>query len=253
MEMCMITRREFAAGLLSLPVLLEATESLAKPRRREIIFLLQYPPVGRVSETRSGSNPKPTAEQVRIANEIIAGMPTGPRPVDIAQTFVDRFYDKNPALISQKPAPAARNPLIGKFFQDTSTPNSGDIIAWCAAFANFCIHRSGKTGSRSASSQSFLQSAFRQTQNPEVGDLAVFTCFSPSTGKSLNLGHVAFYKERIDDTHIRVVGGNQSGDGHSSIISETVMLTTDRTVKRHLPNGDYLPVTMRLNTFVSLA
>jgi hypothetical protein len=248
----MICRRNFAAGCLLIPVLLKSGDAFPKARHREIVYQLEYPPVTD-SHGRRPQNRVPTAVQIRRATEIIAKTPTGPRPIDIAQTFVDRFYTKEPALISQLPPPAARNPLIGKFFQDTSTPNNGDIVAWCAAFANFCIHRSGRIGSRSASSQSFLTTTFRKTSNPEQGDLAIFTCFSPSTGKSLQLGHVAFYKERIDETHIRVVGGNQTTDEHSSIISETVMLTTDRSLRRHLSNGESTPVVMRLNAYISLS
>jgi hypothetical protein len=251
-ERKMISRRNFAAGCLLIPVLLKAGEAFPKGRHREIVYQLEYPPV----TGPHGQHPQnrvPNAVQIRRAAEIIAKTPTGPRPIDIAQTFVDRFYAKEPALISQLPPPAAQNPLIAKFFHDTSTPNDGDIVPWCAAFANFCIDRSGRIGSRSASSQSFLAAAFQKTNSPEEGDLAVFTCFSPSTGESLQLGHVAFYKDRIDGTHIKVLGGNQSTDEHSSIISETVMLTTDRPLRRHLSNGDYAPVIMRLNAFVSLS
>jgi hypothetical protein len=249
----MISRREFSTGLLSLPVFLVADKRFANGRHREVIYELEYPPVAASPELRRPRNSLPTAAQIKRANEIIANTPSDLRPMDIAQTFVDRFYAKEPALISQLPAPAGRNPLIGKFFLDTSTPHDSDVVAWCAAFANFCIHRSGQVGSRSASSQSFLGDAFRKTGRPERGDLAVFTCFSPATGRSLNLGHVAFFKEHIDETHIKVVGGNQSTDEHSSIISETTMQTTDRTVKRHLANGDYRALTMRLNAYVSLS
>ncbi|WP_195909410.1 CHAP domain-containing protein [Rhizobium tubonense] len=234
-----------------IPALLKGGKAFPKSRHREIISQLEYPPVVSPHPQHS-QRLVATVVQARRANEIIAKTPTGPRPIDIAQTFVDRFYAKEPALISQMPPPAAPNPLIAKFFENILTPN-GDVVPWCAAFANFCIHRSGRNGSGSASSQSFLEPAFRKTNSPEEGDLAIFTCFNPSTGQNLRLGHVAFFKERIDETHIKVVGGNQSAEDHASIISETVMLTADRSLRRHLPNGDYAPVIMRLSAYVSLS
>jgi uncharacterized protein (TIGR02594 family) len=247
----MLGRRAFSAGLLSLPFALSSSETFA---RRQLIIQLSYPRVMIFDhETRSAAHSKASAKQIDRARKIIEATPSGPRPIDIAQTFIDRFYAKDPATISQLPAPAAVNPLIAAFFKGTSLSADRDVIPWCAAFANFCIDRNGKAGTQSASSQSFLRSAFKPTMEPKEGDLAIFTCFSPSTGKSLQLGHVAFFREKIDDNHIRVVGGNQSGDGHSSIISESVMLTSDRTVKRHLFDGSYVPTTMRLNTYVSLS
>jgi hypothetical protein len=126
------------------------------------------------------------------------------------------------------------------------------MIAWCAAFANFCIERHGGKGSRSASSQSFLSQVFKRTKDPKRGDLVVFTCYEPGTEESIGLGHVTFFKEKVGDNQIRVVGGNQSKDGHSSIISERVMTTTERTVKRHLANGAYVDTAMRLNTYISM-
>lgn len=69
----------------------------------------------------------------------------------------------------------------------------------------------------------------------------------------MHLGHVGFFRERVDESHIRIVGGNQADDGHSSIISDTVMRTTGRTVRRRMAGGEYRVVTMRLNTYVSLS
>ena len=247
----MIARRAFASSLLTLPIAMMTNRAWAQKRHREIVYALEYPPV----RDRSGHNDRassaPTSSQIERANAIVKTMPRGPRPIDIAQSFVDRFYYSEPEIISQLPPPAALNPLISRFFETTSTREGGDVVAWCAAFANFCIYRSGMAGSRSASSQSFLQDTFPKTQAPVEGDLAVFTCFDRA-GHNLRIGHVAFFRQRIDDSHIRLVGGNQSTDGHSSIICETVTTTADRLVRRHLLNGEYCPVAMRLNTYVSL-
>src|SRR5260370_10507064 len=97
-----------------------------------------------------------------------------------------------------------------------------------------------KSGTRSASSQSFLSKQFKQTTTPKNGDLIVFTCYDIATNKSLGLGHVTFFKEALPGNKIRVVGGNQSADGHSSVISETTFLTTDTQAHRHVGNK-YVP------------
>lgn len=247
----MIARRAFASAMLALPIALAAERAFARKRGREVIDALAYPPVHDHGSFDIVRRRATTARQRERADTIVKAIPFGPRPIDIAQSFVDRFYHSEPETISQAAPPAALNPLISRFFETTTSREDGDVIAWCAAFVNFCIDRNGGAGSRSASSQSFLQGTFRKTETPVEGDLAVFTCFD-AAGRSLNLGHVAFFRERMNDGHIHLVGGNQAANGYSSIISETVVPTTDRSVRRHLANGNYTALTMRLNAFVSL-
>lgn len=177
----MITRRLFSTALLCLPAVLTASGALAKGRNRQVIFQLSYPPAAGPDASGQGRvmAARPTPAQVRRATEIISNTPDGPRAIDIAQTFIDRFYDREPALISEWSAPAPHNPLIRRFLEETPMVATDDITPWCAAFVNFCIRRNGGPGSSSASSQSFLLPAFRQTDAPREGDLAVFTCFSP--------------------------------------------------------------------------
>ena len=249
----MMDRRSFSKLLLLSSFVSLSRKAVSQESEQDALYHLAWPPFESLNPKVPFGYNKPTADQIKRADEIINSCPKGPRPIDVAQWFVDNFYEKEPLVISQWPKPAAWNPLIVDFFKDTSTPANSDMIAWCSAFANFCIHRSGRVGSRNASSQSFLQPIFKKTTVPEEGDLAVFTCFSPSDNSSLGLGHVTFFRAKVDDSHIHVVGGNQSKDGHSSIISETIMMTSDRAVKRHLPNGDYVPAIMRLNTYVRLA
>src|ERR1041385_5015709 len=69
------------------------------------------------------------------------------------------------------------NPLIVEFFSAPAYRASNDMIAWCAAFVNWCVERSNRTGRRSPASQSFLnQKIFKQVTSARVGDLVVFTC-----------------------------------------------------------------------------
>jgi uncharacterized protein (TIGR02594 family) len=188
--------------------------------------------------------------EIKQARDILDLTPTGPHPIDIAQSFIDRYFERKPAVISQQPPPAPLNPLIAEFFEVTALYPLNDPIPWCAAFINFCIRRNGGAGSSSAWSQSFLPPAFDAVESPREGDLAVFTCFSPSTGKNIGLGHVAFFRRFEDERHIVVVGGNQATQGHSSIISEKILPVSDQPVKRRLSTGNVVSTKMRLNKFV---
>lgn len=195
---------------------------------------------------------KPTDAQKDKTQKIVEGTPKGPRPIDIAQSFVDRFALSDPDAISQWPADAAWNPLVVEFFTATSLVVKNDMVPWCAAFANWCITRAGIAGTNSAASQSFLvKEFFEQTDDPQFGDVAIFTCYSKSTGKSVGLGHVTFFKEWRGEDKILVIGGNQSADGRSSIISEKEYRTGARDVWRTI-DGERVLVTMKLNTFARM-
>jgi uncharacterized protein (TIGR02594 family) len=196
---------------------------------------LIFPPLDALDAPEPFGYATPTEEQKKKVSRIISTTPKGPRPVDIAQSFVDRFYKEDPEAISQWPAPASWNPLVAEFFSATAVRVDNDMIAWCAAFANWCIERSGRNGSRSAASQSFLSNKdFKTTNDPNIGDLVVFTCYDKLTGSSLGLGHIAFVREKPTNGRIKVIGGNQSTDGHLSIISEKYYATSDMNVRRRI-------------------
>ena len=249
----MIARRKVALALAGFPLVLASRASWSQHEQVYDSFVqLIYPPIEAIDNPQPFGYERATQAEIDRAKLIIAQTVQGPRPIDIAQSFVDRFFKTAPDLISQWPAPAHWNPLVVEFFSATSYHANNDMIPWCAAFANWCLERAGKRGSRSASSQSFLSKEFTRTNNPKPGDLAVFTVYDNATGRSLGLGHVTFFKNRISDTHITVVGGNQSAGGHSSIISEKPFPIGDVSVKRHVGNN-YIRCTMRLNSFVAVA
>jgi uncharacterized protein (TIGR02594 family) len=250
----MISRRSISAGLVTTPLLLRPQMVLAQAGEsdEDRFDQLIYPPIEAIDDPQPFGYDEPTQKQKDKAKAIEQSMPKGPTPVAIAQAFVDRYYQSDPEAISQWPAPSAWNPLVRTFFGATTLKANNDMVAWCAAFANWCIERSGRDGSRSAASQSFLSQDFKKTNDPQPGDLAIFTCYDRSTGKSLGLGHVTFFKRKTSDKKILVVGGNQAKDNHSSIISERDYGVTDRDVRRHIGN-EYVLCTMRLNTYVSMA
>jgi hypothetical protein len=101
------------------------------------------------------------------------------------------------------------------------------------------------TGARHKNKSGFTT---QRVEKPTQGNIVVFTCYDKSSGKNLGLGHVAFFKEVTGSNTIRVIGGNQSADGHKSIISERQFLTTPFDVGRHV-GGEYVPCTYKLNGY----
>jgi uncharacterized protein (TIGR02594 family) len=250
----MISRRSIVFGLVTYPILLAASET--QRDKDEPFAEVAYPDFGAISAPEKfGLNP-PTEEQRAKAQLMINNAPVGPHPIDVAQSFIDR-YSSDPKSISQWPKPEPWNPLIAEFFNATSEPANNDMIPWCAAFANWCLERANHIGSKSPSSQSFLSSSyFKQTQNGERGDLAIFTCYDRTNQqKSLPVGHVAFLKDKLANDSIRVIGGNQrSAEGtYFSIICEKTYPTKtgfriDRTI-----NGRRVSCILRFNTYIKLA
>ena len=251
----MLTRRRVLAGI-SMTGLLAATPELsAQESVKELNFDIQFPPLEALnSPTNFGYTAPTKAQKERVAG-IINDTPHGPTPLDIARSFVLRFSQSDPDAISQWPKQDAWNPLIVEFFKATSLPANNDMINWCAAFTNWCIARNGKFGTRSASSQSFLaenaRRYFPRTNDPEVGDLVVWTCYDPN-GKSLGLGHVAFVSGAIASNSVLTLNGNVSSDGRKSIIAEKPMPTGDKAITRNV-DGQRVSCTMRLSAFLKIA
>ena len=81
--------------------------------------------------------------------------------------------------------------------------------AWCAAFVNATLAKSGQKGTDSAMARSFLNWG-QQVTDPQVGDIAVFSRGDPNGP----YGHVGFFAGKNPDGSIKVLGGNQ-GDAVS--------------------------------------
>jgi uncharacterized protein (TIGR02594 family) len=211
----------------------------------------QYPSFEAISEPNIQGLRPPSEAQRRAVEQIIAETPKGPRPIDVAESFIDRFYKIDPHAISQWFAPQPWNPLIVNFFDATSDPVNNDTVPWCAAFLNWCLRRAGKPITNSSSSQSFASTdLFAETQSPIEGDIVVFTCYSIATGKTLGLGHVTFFKEKVSNNDFFAVGGNQSGVRPSMICREKFLRAFES--RRHV-GGNYVPVMYRINRFLRVA
>jgi len=161
----------------------------------------------------------PTTEMQILANGILDNAPSGPRPIDVAEYFLSKSVDSH--YVEQWPSHDSWNPVIVRFFEATGLKVSNDMVPWCAAFINWCLVRSGRNGSNSASSQSFLNEKFKKTDDPTEGDLIVLAFFEAATSKPTGLGHVAFLLGPPQQGIVEVLGGNQSKSGKSSVICRT--------------------------------
>jgi uncharacterized protein (TIGR02594 family) len=247
----MISRRSFLFGLLASSFLSKRVlASMAAPQIIEpSLDQLDYPPFSDIRGPAVLGIQRPSPSQIEYVRKIIQATPMGPRPIDVAQSFVDRFSKNAPDVISQWPLPHAWNPLVVEFFSATNFPAQSDLVPWCAAFVNWCLRRAGRHGSQSASSQSFLTGGFETTSTPKTGDLAVFSCRDKATGNKIDMGHVAFVKSPPTDKGVLVLGGNQALDGHLSIICEREYPTDDYATTRKV-GGARIPCILRLNTYV---
>ena len=253
----MLSRRALAVGAPIAALVLGTRLSFAQEAELVIgtdvgFDQLPLPPLVSLDDPQVYGYKKPTADQLAKAQKIMDETPKGPHPYDVAKSFIDRFAQLDPNAIAQWPAPASWNPLVKGFFDATSLRAQNDMINWCAAFVNWCIERNNIKGTDSASSQSFVTSGrYGSTDTPSRGDLVVFTCYDKQSGKSLGLGHVAFFEQDLGESKIRVIGGNQSADGHSSIISRRDYNTSPFDSHRHV-GDEYVPCTFALNRYLKV-
>lgn len=96
------------------------------------------------------------------------------------------------------------NPRILEYFQATNLKASDDETPWCSAFANWCMLKSGITGSGKANARSWLLWGSQIKKAPPYGCIVVL-----KRGKSEWQGHVGFLVFDGSD-RIMVLGGNQS-------------------------------------------
>jgi uncharacterized protein (TIGR02594 family) len=114
---------------------------------------------------------------------------------------------------------AENNPRVLNYFKEIGQGwVKDDETAWCAAFVNWCLVKSGKPQTGSLAARSFLSYGV-STKNPQLGDIAVFWRGT----KDGSEGHVAFY---ISETQnfVYVLGGNQLDQVNISKISKAKLL-----------------------------
>jgi len=101
-------------------------------------------------------------------------------------------------------------PKILQFFRDAGRDDiTSDEVAWCAAWTGSCLSRAGVSLAAIPKSERLLARSYLSIGTPidapRIGCIAVLTRGDPTSG----FGHVGFVVG-ITDTHIALLGGNQS-------------------------------------------
>jgi uncharacterized protein (TIGR02594 family) len=110
------------------------------------------------------------------------------------------------------------NPQIVRFFELVGHAGiKDDETAWCAAFVGACLTMAGLPHTHSLAARSYLQYGTKLNR-PKPGCIVVFR-----RGRSKWQGHVAFYVDETD-THVKVLGGNQSNQVRISSYAKSQLL-----------------------------
>jgi len=110
------------------------------------------------------------------------------------------------------------NPRIVEYLRSTnlSAPESArDETAWCSAFVNWCVEKSGYAGTDSSWARSWLNWG-TDIAKPRHGCVVVFK-------REVDHGHVGFYLGETA-TAIRLLGGNQSNEVKVSTYKKSDLL-----------------------------
>jgi uncharacterized protein (TIGR02594 family) len=102
------------------------------------------------------------------------------------------------------------NPRIVEYFTATSYGATSDEVAWCSAFANWCMKKAGIPGTGSAAAKSWLNWG-KMLDIPVRGCVVVFDAPDPAEAWQ---GHVAFYygESQSNASNVMVLGGNQGNE-----------------------------------------
>ena len=111
------------------------------------------------------------------------------------------------------------NPRVLEYHQTTGK-FSDDETSWCGSFVEWCLKQAGikGMGSLGAGARNWIKFGVATT-SPKKGDIAVFWRESKSSWK----GHVGFYSHETE-THVYVLGGNQSNSVNISAYPKTQLL-----------------------------
>lgn len=94
------------------------------------------------------------------------------------------------------------NPRILEYHQHTGLKASDDAVAWCSAFANWCMDKAGLDGSNAANARSWLD--WGRACEPEFGCVTVLSRGDPKGWQ----GHVGFLITFNNDW-VWLLAGNQ--------------------------------------------
>lgn len=100
-----------------------------------------------------------------------------------------------------------------------------DETPWCSAFVNSVLKRAGLEYSKKLNAVSWLNVG-DPVSDPKIGDIVVFWRKFKGSG----YGHVGFYINETE-THIRVLGGNQSNQVNIQLYPKSRLLGYQRISK----------------------
>lgn len=111
--------------------------------------------------------------------------------------------------LRETPGPGSNPRIVAMYAISGNRGVKDDAVAWCSAFANYCIVKGGSPGTNSLAARSWLAwGKARDPANAVRGDVLVFR-----RGSSTWQGHVCFFLGR-EGLRLVVIGGNQ-GDSVS--------------------------------------
>lgn len=142
--------------------------------------------------------------------------------IPIAQSYLGINEEKNASQIKE-------------FLKVGGGLSASETVAWCAAYANYCLQKAGVQGTRSAAARSFLNWGQQlPLTNIPFGAIVVF---AGSRGPSS--GHVAFCLKDNGST-VQCIGGNQTTQDGKKF--DTGGMVTSTNFKRDKIIGVRFPV-----------
>ena len=196
-----------------------------------------FPPAFRLYGTIPADN-----EEEKMARKLLDAAPTKKSLQSTAEYFASLTVTNKNGWKYNAQWPdvegARWNPVLIGFYQSTSLPKPyiyrhGDTTAWCAAFLNWCLIRSGYKDTGNAMSGSFRTYGYdrlAKKESPVPGDIIVFQ--KAGAAGAAGHGHVAIYLETVLDGY-RVLGGNQRAGKHFSSVNTTIFPAKSKGLTLH--------------------
>lgn len=111
------------------------------------------------------------------------------------------------------------NPVILEYFSQIGHEwVKDDDTAWCAAFLNWCLIKTGLPQTGSLLARSFLRYG-KKTSTPKLGDLVILWRVT----KESNFGHVGFFISETPTTFF-ILAGNHSNEVNITEFPKTKLL-----------------------------
>lgn len=147
-------------------------------------------------------------------------LPGGRTPIDPTRLRIDREREmpwmrlaRMELGVTELRRAGQHNPRIVEYHQATHGRFQDDETPWCASFVNWVLQQANVRGTRSAGAISFADWGVA-TEAPPIGAIVVLRRRGSGRGdRATGSGtgnHVAFLAD-LSDTHITLLGGNQSG------------------------------------------